>query len=327
MLVPVNTMRLPAFLLALAIIPLASAHGTVEANELEVLLLADEETDVVYATGGYDIAQVFLGEAHDPAVASGAAGDGVYFRLVLAGGPGQAPGAGASTIVFTFDADGAETSRSLVIDGDTLGGDFDRILANVTEDGVEVQRAFSSYASLGVAPGAKLSGFRVESYQGDRLVDTAPGGYYAGPAELPGGTEVGEAEVTLAGTGRYMDVTAAPKGDGVFEVIATSLLQKGSQHLELLAGTAVVEGPASVSVPPKGRATFVVRASEGDAFEVTSDVGGRESFRVADGALLAEDDRVVARAARSGPVDVPGPALGLVLGVLALLALARRERA
>lgn len=313
------------------LLPLAAAHGALEAAELEVELLADETTDAIYLTGGYDIAQVFLGEAHIPTLGEGPAGDGVYFRGTLAGAPAAD---GPSSIVFSFDAPDGRVTRTITVAGTEATSDFDSLATEVGSDEIIIERAFVTYASAGVLPGVALSGFRVETFSGSRQVDVAPGGLYAGPLAAPAGESVVvTAEVVLTGAGRYLDVVPTLDGD-ILTLQTRSLLKSGSQHLEIRvpsAGAIELLTPPSASVGPAGEAEFRVRLLAPTRLDVTSDVGGRDGLVIASAdryRVLAEDGSVVAEVDAAPGRDVPLPAAGLFAGVaLAAAFVVRRKRA
>lgn len=321
-------MRALVAVVLIAVVPSACAHGALEARELEIEILADESTELVSATGGFDITQVFLGEAHDAKVGAGPAGDGVYFRATLAGRPGAD---GDARVLFVFEGPAGAVERAITVSGQTIASDFDALAALLTDDGLEIERAFVAYASAGLAPGDRLAGFRVVTTSGSRTVDVAPGGLYAGPLEAPAGeSRVVAEEIQLAGVGRYLDVGARIEGEDVVLAV-TSLLRNGSQHLELALEGAdvVVEGPASVSVGPAGTAEFRIRANGRAPVDVTSDVGGRDRVVIDDDGglrVLADDGATVLAAAdpsfeeRVVPVTSP---MGL-FAALAVALLARR---
>lgn len=300
-------------------LPSGAAHGAVEAGELEVLLLADEVSDHFYASGGYDIADVFLGEAHVPEVGAGEAGDGFYFRAKLsgtAGGAGPVPGDAA--IVFRFETPGGPVERTVRTDGSTIAGDFEHLVAKHDGTDLDIERAFVPYAAVGVAPGDTLSGFRVESHASGSLRDAAPGGVFLpGGAEAPMGDSLVMAEsVALAGPGRYASVAVTEEPDGVYALHVQSLLQEGGQHVDLATPAASSGwtfeplGETSKSLKANGSHTFRVRlvAEEGAAplrFDILTDVGGRVG-------LEARAEGTVVTIVQAGAAPVAGDVAGEV---------------
>src|SRR6185503_14339231 len=107
---------MPALLSALLLAPLAalpaSAHATVEAAELETMVIEDEGTDLIDFYGGYDIVAVFLGAAHHPELGAGLHGDGLYLRIELYGKPTGPTAAMANTIRVTFSAGNASVDAT-----------------------------------------------------------------------------------------------------------------------------------------------------------------------------------------------------------------------
>ena len=318
-------LRAIAVLAILAILPAVAAHGTIEASELEIELLSDELDEVTAMTAGYDIGQVFLGEAHVPQVGAGAAGDGLYFRASLAG---RAPPGEAAHITFGFDAPSGRVERTITVSGGEATSDFDLLVAELGDETLLIERAFVSLASAGVAPGDVLSGFRVVSTAGSQEVDVAPGTRSVGPLSVPVGESVVVSEsAPVTGPVRYLDVKADLDGD-LLRIFATSLLTKGSQHIDLeLRENAPVQpqGETSVSVGPNETAEFVVRLLGDSSFDITTDVGGRTGLVAEAEAVRDERGNLLAEARGSSPAsEVPLPAW-LALAAI-LLAVAARRR-
>ena len=317
--------RAPTLALGLLLlVPASTAHGSIEASELEIELLSDELDEVTAMTAGYDIGQVFLGEAHVPAVGEGEAGDGLYFRASFAG---RAPPGDAARITFGFDAPGGRIERTITVSGDAVTGDFDVLLAELSADTLLVERAFVSLPSAGVAPGEILSGFTVVSSAGGQVVDVAPGSRPVGPISLPVGESVVVTESALVtGPVRYLDVKADLDGD-ILRLLATSLLREGSQHIDLdLRANAPVEpeGQTSVSVGPNGTAEFVVRLLGDARFDVTTDVGGRTGLVVEEGSVRDERGNLLAEAREEAPTSrTPSPAWAAIAALVAVALFAR----
>lgn len=360
---PMRTVRLLPVSLALLIAVLPSpvdAHGTFEANELEVHLLNDEGSDAIEPYGGYDINDLFIGFAHDPAIGAGAAGDGFYFRLVLYGlheNAATGPVSGGSPVPMPWTVTIEATTPSGVLarsvsstDGVTLTSDFEALEYEVdtAERATLVQRGFVSYASAGLAPGQVLGPFRVLSRVGDDLRDVAPGGIPIpgsnGAAEYPDPTQIdGQGVVTetavLQAPDRYVTVAAAAVAPGQYNVSVASALKQGGQHVMLQPVTSTTwdvgtEGDTMKELTANGTLAFVLRATpKPDAAEpgpleltVTTDVGGRTVFTIApDGSVLLPDGATVPPAAAPPAKESPGVAVALLAGALAALAVLRRR--
>lgn len=329
--------RLIAILVAAAqSLPLGAAHGTAEANELEVEILRDEANEFNDARGGYDVTQVFIGEAHDHTLAHGADGDTVYWRAELYGAPGgESPlSSGEWRAVFTFEGPAGPVVRSIrTTDGKSFQTDFDKLIANASEGALHVERAMILLSSVGLAPGSELKQFRVETFVGNELRDRAPGGMpIGGPVEVPTESRSLADAYALTGPTRYASARIEPATEGA-RLHVTSLLTKGSQHIHLhLPADVGSPDPTSVSVAPNGEATFLLRLPEELveplAFDLTTDVGGRITL-VLDGAGLRAEG--APPATKNLPEEdgrpVPGPpvALLVLVATLAAVTLARRR--
>ncbi len=345
--------RLPAvalpLLAAVLLAPLSLAHDALEAREVETLVLEDEADDVYYATGGYDVWHVFVGEAHLLEAGAGATGDGVYFRMPLYGGPGPAPTAmDEHRVVVTFEGPSGPVTRSLATtDGKTFEGDFD-VLQVASKDGtVVVERAFVALASAGLERGEAIGGFVVESFVGDDLRDRAPGGVFApgtkGLVEAPSDSRTSAETLTLSGPTGYVVADVARDGDA-FAITVTSLLRKGAQHAHLAipdetpGWTIAPVGESAANLPATKSVTFRVRATPSGsgpiapiALDVTTDLGGRVGLvtAIVDGApaIVKEGVPVATASASSGTLGAPALAtLGAIATVAAAALGAARAR-
>jgi hypothetical protein len=338
---------LTAALLA-ATIP-ADAHGVFEASELELHVLSDEGSDVIESYGGYDVQELFVGFAHDPTVGAGEAGDGFYVRLELYGlvenGP---PAPGAWTVTVTIGSPAGPIVRTLTTtDGVTLESDFDALLYEVdtAERSTHVQRAFLSYASVGLAPGQSIGPFMVESRVGDDLRDVAPGGIpvpgtdgaasYPDPTQIDGRGELLQA-VTLEPPAIYVQVTATPVGPGNFTLAVQSALTAGGQHILVTprdeAGwTYSLLGQTNAEVDANGTFVFTLVATlPGGAsplrIDILTDVGGRFPLALdGNGTLTLADGTEVHSPPAPGKESPPLPWTALAALALALLALRNRR--
>lgn len=277
-----------AVLLALGAAPTAQGHGLVNAGELEVLFVDDEASDVI--TGleyGYDLDQLYIGEAHVPGI-----GDGIYLHTVLYGGVGDGrptlDGPQTVAVQFEFGDIHAEHSFSTT-DGVTFEGDFDQLIVVPGDGEVEVQRAFIRYPE-GVGPGSKLTGFQAATFVNGEPRDVAPGGaFLPGTAPLDTPVPMGDSSQVvdsyeLHGPGGYLDVSLDADFEAqTFTVVARNPLKEGDQHIMLVlpddleGWTATVEGDGG-EVKAGGNATFVLRLAAGRGplpIEVRTDIGGR----------------------------------------------------
>lgn len=349
---------LPALLLALVAVP-ADAHGTFEANELEVHLLNDEGSDAIEPYGGYDIQDLFIGFAHDPEVGAGAAGEGFYLRLILYGLPensalGPVPTGSPAALPWTatvrFMTEVGPMERTLsTIDGQVLTSDFDALEYKVdrAERTTMVQRAFVAYGDAGLHPTGTLGGFRVETRVGDDLRDVAPGGIPVpgtnGAQEYPDPTQIdGQGVITpsvvMRNPDNYVVVSSVATAPGTYGLTIASALKQGGQHVMVQpvpspAWDVSFDGDTMREVEANGTLATVLHATPkaGVAAEVLevdvlTDVGGRSVLYVSpNGTLVLPDGAAVGPAPappakESPPVGVVGVLLGL-----GLLAMSRRR--
>jgi hypothetical protein len=341
---------LPAALLLAAA---AAAHGTYEASELEVHLVSDEGSDVIESYGGYDIQDLFLGFAHDPAVGAGAAGDGFYLRAELYGLPenaAQPPGA-EWEVTFTVETPKGPLVRTLsTVDGAAFEHDFDALLVEVeaAERATHVQRAFVSFASAGLAPGDEVGPFLAESRASGDLRDVAPGGIpvpgtggaleYVDPTQIDGRGVLAETVVLEAPTG-YVEVQAVAAEAGRISLAIGSSLANGGQHVMVVPRATdgwnlTFDGASTASLPANGSFAVALRAVPAEPglapaapleIDVLTDVGGRSPVAVRpDGTVVLPDGATVAPAA-APPAASPGPGLALLGLALAGVALAARR--
>ncbi|HEX2065884.1 MAG TPA: hypothetical protein VHI93_03635 [Candidatus Thermoplasmatota archaeon] len=339
-----------SFLLAvvLALAAPAGGHGVFEAFELEQHVLNDEGSDAIEAYGGYDINELFVGFAHEPALGPGAAGDGFYLRLEVYGLPANSPPAPgqAWTLQVTADTAAGPLVRNVsTTDGKTFTSDFDALRTEVDapERATHIQRAFVSYAKAGLAPGQAIGPFRVESRVGGDLRDVAPGGIpvpgtngaatYADPSAIPGRGSLVES-VALRAPDHYVKLGLAVRDDGGYGVTVTSALEKGRQHAfvqpQVAEGwTYALEGNTSGAIGAKGTLAFVLKATAQDApaplrIDVLTDVGGRSALVLGTDLVLRGPDGLSA-----GPpqATVASPGAGLLALITALGVAALRRNA
>lgn len=330
------TAVLAAFVVATSL-PVASAHGLVNAGELETLVVQDEASDVVTdAELGFDLVQLYVGEAHLPG-----RGDGLYVHTILYGGAGERPLLdGPLAVRFEFFFGDKSFARMLeTTDGQKFTGDFDQLTVVPGDGEVEVQRAFVTYPK-GLGPGSTLTSLRAISMVNGEPRDVAPGGVF-----LPGArteVEMGDSSqvvesYTLKGPVGYLGlVEVVPMIDspGEFLVTAWTGLKDDSQHIMLTAQpangwTAVVDGTGGETTPG-GYQIFTVRLTPGEGaytFDVLTDIGGHAQItaeQTEEGLRLAAPESTAVQPAPAMK-DSPSP-LWLALGAIALVLLVRKAQ-
>ncbi|HWG89859.1 MAG TPA: hypothetical protein VNZ52_03325 [Candidatus Thermoplasmatota archaeon] len=334
---------LPSLALALLLlgVPSVLAHGTLEAREVETLLLVDEADDSFYTTGGYDLYEVYIGEAHLREAGMGAAGDGFYFRTILFGNFAERPpGTNEYRVEFNFAGpDGPMMRYLLTKDGKTFETDFDHLMVTVEDNQVEVNRAFVALQNASLTRQMALRDFRVTSLVDGEVRDRAPGGIYVprtgGQVEVPMPSEVRADSYTLVGPTKYVAAAAARSPAGNYTLTITSLLKEGEQHVSLATAnvtdyTFVLPAEAGGVLKAGGTMTipFTLEPMDrnGDGalepfqLDVLSDIGGRVGFVVSlqngTAALLPEGAVAVAQPwSPETPLQAPLP--GLVAVTLA----------
>lgn len=334
-------------------IPTASAHDTVEAQELELFVIEDEGTDVIDTYGGYDIVAIFLGGSHRSDLGAGAAGDGFYFRIELYGEPTGPTAALPNTIVVSFAAGNGTVTRTITTsDGQAFDSDFDALDVTTEPLEVHIERAFLLWESIGAAPGTPLTGLTVTTYYGGDARDVAPGGIFVpgtdGAAEYPDPTQID-------GRGTLIEGPVPPAPDVYFgpaqasgaarqtpngatqysyRIEVPTALRNGAQHIipgpvDLLGANAWNLTVQSVAAVVEANGTFVLEftAEPGPGatdlmLELRSDVGGRLPIRLApDGTLTMRDATTTPE-----PAQKEAPGFATVLVALALsVALASRR--
>lgn len=332
-----------AGLMFLAFVPMASAHGPINAKEVEVLVVVDELSDHSYYTGGYDLGDVYLGQAFVPGI-----GDGFYVHTLLYGTWDSAIPGDTYEVAFRFTlADGTVVERiASTVDGDTFESDFDELTMESGADQDEVVRGFIAFDDT-IGPGDSIASIVVESLvQGD-LRDRAPGGVFVpgsqGMAEVPVEAFGESAQVVksfeLTGPTQYFTVEPMASAGG-FTLSVSTLLRGGDQHIMVELPDAStgwsLHGPEVLSAEVKANGTisfpFTVMqlGSQNGTLRLTSDIGGRVDYTLAqhEGMVDLRPDAPPSEAAMvnlSTPKqEAPGLGLVAVLGALALTLLRRR---
>ena len=330
--------------LGLAAVP-AQAHGTFEAQELEIQVLSDEGSDAIEPYGGYDINAAFLGSAYDPAL-----GDTVYVRLEAYGEISEATATMPWSLVVTYTANGASHEhRMSTTDGLTFEHDFATLTTEyeAEEHSLHVQRA--TLVNGAPKPGQPLTDLTVRSYWGDDLRDIAPGGI---PVPFSGGAADLVDPTAIPGEGRLVEAPVPPPVSAYFGPLAASLtesdeareyllnvangLSNGGQHVVLgVAGEApgwdiqlgdlpqvILEGAGSGDIV--FRATPIDPAAAPAVLELTSDIGGRTTLELrADGSLHTAEAALV-EPAPVEPKKSPSASLAAMLALAAVAAARRR---
>lgn len=336
---------LAALVLLVIAAPMASAHNQVKRLDNEVHILSDFADDIPYEVGGWDLWDIYLGEAHLAGV-----GDGFYFRLILYGDfSKRMPGETEYRATFTAQGPkGAITKSVSTKDGKTFTTDFDALQTKIVGTDVEVVRGFVSLEKAGLAPGMELKGFKVETFVGTELRDRAPGGYFApgtkGGVEKPETSTVKAASYKLSGPTAFIKVTATTLRTGRVSFAIENLFKEESQLVSLRKpaaptwtfdvageGTAQIPGGKASSIQlaltPKPDAQGFVQPAP---FDITSDLGGRVGFVAvlvnAQPTVVREGEGVAAAKSVGPAADAPGLDLGLLLVGLLGVALALRRR-
>lgn len=188
--------------------PSAVAVHPEDLRLIETHMIQDEVDPVFERLGGYDIGDVFIGEAYEPD-----AGTYVYVHVTLHGNFSQRPpGTGAYMIRVSLTSALGERHRDLhTDDGVTFWSDPQPLEYRVLPDGIDLTRV--GFWVLGTD---FVSGLRVESYVGTDLRDRAPGGVFVpgsnGVVEIPREWIVLSDTYRLEGPRRYFQVESETLG-------------------------------------------------------------------------------------------------------------------
>lgn len=326
-----------AFALLTIVLPAAMAHNPVEAQELELLAIEDEGTDLIDGYGGYDIVAVFIGGAHHRELGQGVAGDGFYLRIELYGKPDGPNAVLPNAIHVRFAGGNGTVERTITTpDGVSFASDFDHLELEAEDVEVHVRRAFLLWSSVGLAPGSPIKDLVVETTYGDDPRDVAPGGIYVpgsggaatypDPTQIDGAGRLIEAPVPPAADAYFGAVTASARGNA-YRVEVQSGLHNGAQHILAAppaGGTAWNVSITSPAAEVAANGTYVLEftAAAGPgasdlAIDLLSDVGGRLRIAVAPDGVLAVRGLETRPAAEPVPAPIAGP-LGLAALAVAL---------
>lgn len=324
--------KMPLLAFALLLMPGAAAHGAPTVLDVETQFIADETTDLTYLYDGYDLASIWIREAHYGE-------DGIVVRILADGG--QMLGA-AGELSFELEI---ETENGTVLhtfatsDDEAWTGSADIVEVFVTPDealpAVNVNlQVFIPRSELGDSFGAVT----VRSLAGGQVVDAAPGPLFAPlvaapiPAEpLISGSERLVAGLDLAGPIGYTNTTVESRGAITFVVdnlITTTgqhvfIKPQASQGWELKA----INGSAqALEAGQDARIAFAIMSTGAGALPVfiETDLGGREMLLLVatpDGVAVADS----APAVTAQPSEQTTPAAPVALLLVGLVLLARRR--
>ena len=328
--------------------PGVSAHGALTINEFDTYAISDFEAhEDSFAWEGFEIWDVYAGDGYDQAHAA----HGVYFKANFAGDGTVRPAGGQTWEVrFDFSVGGQDLTRSIMHDGAKVTTDFEALEWQIADGNVLQVHAWTPVPAW---QGLDISNLVVRSYVDGDIRDTAPGGIH-----LPGtGTEVpvhvpatpifpemGEGRiverVALTGAAKFLNVSMARHGEGLFQFTITNALAQQGQHFMFHAAPTsgwTLEGkPAPVSIDGGESMTFQLRlhadrnhSIEPLRLELMTDIGGMQSYFAFVGEAGVE---IVDDAALAVPAGVEEPAVATpawtpaLLGVsLAMAALRRRD--
>ena len=337
-------------LLALALLPTAAAHGDLEINELETLIIRDfEGQEDSFAWEGWDIWDVYVGEGYNDTLDS----DGVYFKVNLGGDGTVRPTGGAIwSLTFTYDVGDESFEREIAHDGTDVTTTFESLQWQVADGNVFQVKGWAPVANW---TGKALTNVVIVASVDGSPRDTAPGGVHdpATGTEIPVQAPstvvfppIGEGrivdEVPLTGPAKYLELAVEPKGSDTFTLTVTNPLAEQGQHVMLDAsptpGWELVTASAPHSLDGGKSATFDVQlVPKGEpgttldpyAFGIVTDIGGHRALFAALGATgvtLVEDPALATASTIAGPArGVPLPAWTAVLGLAGLALLARRR--
>ncbi len=318
--------------------PTASAHGDLAVNEFETLAIRDfEGQEDSFAWEGFEIWDVYVGDGYSQAYDA----DGAYFKVNFAGDGTQRPtGSAAWTINFQFKIGEEAFERELSHDGATVTSDFENLEWTIADGNVLQVKAWVPVPEWGGQAVKDI--VIVSSVDGDPR-DTAPGGIHLPatgtevPVEGPGTPvfpPLGEGrivdEVKLTGPAKYLNVSIAPQGAGIFDITVQNPLKEQGQHvflrglpdgaawtLNASASATNLAGGASTMFHVTLAPTATNGIVEPLTVELYTDIGGRQTYYayLDEGEVMLVSDAAAARAATiEAPKEAPG------LGLLAVLA-------
>lgn len=344
-------MRFAVALLSLSLLaPLAAAHGDLAINELETLAIRDfEGMEDSFPWDGFEIWDVYVGEGYNETLDS----DGVYIKANFAGDGTKRTREGQSwTLDVSFLIGEVEYERRIVHDGVSATSDFESFAWSVSDGNVLQVKGWVAVPDW---KGQVLTDLVIVSSVDEEPRDTAPGGVHApgsgseAPVQGPGTPvfpPIGEGrivdEVPLTGPGKFLNVTLVSNGTGAYDIIVANPLKEQGQHVfvrpETRSGWSVGSDTWMAEIKGGSSATFPLRLESTPgagadptpfAIDLVSDIGGRSTlYAVIDGSnvvLVTDIGLADAVTIPAVAVETPGPFMGAVIGVLALVALTRRR--
>lgn len=338
-----------SILLLASLAPASTAHGDLTTNELETLAIRDfEGQEDSFVWEGFEIWDVYVGEGYSQALDS----DGVYFKVNFAGdGTARPTESQVWTLTFTFNVGEEAFTREIVHDGAAVTTTFEEFESQIADGNVFQVRAWVPVPDWA---GQSVTDIVIVSAVDGDPRDTAPGGIH-----VPGtGTEVpveapstvifpplGEGRIVeavpLTGPGKFLNVSIANVGEGVFEFTVTNPLKEQGQHAMFHVGSSegwsVKPADWNSNLEAGKSATLRLEAApsaNGSVVEplrvdLLTDIGGRQSYfaYVDAGSITLTPDAAAAKAGTFGEAQQEAPALSLAPLVLALaVALAFRSR-
>lgn len=260
--------------LALLLLPSASAHGTPAPREFETRLLEDTTSGGDYGGpdgslgGGIDLLALDVYEGTLPGTATPAA----VFRTVFRGGEAgdhridvHAVAAGAD-VTLEFATRDLETFTSTTFD----------VVRGPVDVGDGHQRALEGVVALsrlGIAPGQAITDIRLEAHHDDEPQDDMPGSWYLHGQKVPlppTEEEQPPGEYSTTGPAEFFTATADTQivplgGQATITLELASTLQESDQTLALRAtapaGINVTFASDLVSLPAGANATAAFTVS------------------------------------------------------------------
>ena len=331
--------------LALTLLPAASAHEAPSPRDYETRLLHDWNDDcggdggaaTGACRGSLDLIALDVQERHDPVL-----GHAVAFRFLMDKGAG-----GSQRVTLTMD--GGRSFELATSDGAAFTGTgFDRVgaaasLGDGTRFAVE---AVARASSLG-GSGATLSGLKVEAAGGSGVGDFMPGGCNSAiGACIDAGQSASQyirPAYPLRGAGYYVTLTgpAAAEAGGITELGIRNDLRRSAQSVTLTATDGAMfhdaagQEKAAIKVELAGAQSATAHLlAKGGSGTVTvtavTDLGGRSTLTLPVTATATSSSTSSSGSSSSAPSppatetkESPLPLLALVVALLAS-ALARR---
>ena len=317
---------LTGLVLALFLVaPVAAAHGDLEINELETLVIRDfEGGEESFPWEGFEIWDVYAGEGYNDSLRA----HGVYFKVNFGGDGTLRPTGGAAwTVTFSFRVGDEAFERQFTHDGTTITTSFESFQWQVADGNVLQVKAWVPVVDWA---GRSITDIQLVSSVDGAPRDTAPGGIHDPvtgaeiPVEAPSTPifpPLGEGrivdEVPLVGPAKYIDLAIASNGNNTFTLTVTNVLKEQGQHVMLDAddssGWTLTTASPPHSLDGGKTATFDVQihaAGEPGAtlppyeFNIITDIGGLRSLYASmtpGGVELVQDPTLATAASIDAP--------------------------